>query len=79
VKKIQSIIFIAALIAGSSTILPAQDRHAKTSSARAAYGFAPEPVKHKKHRPKKARRDKVVSITREKKKTGPKKRSNWAG
>lgn len=78
-KKIKLIILITVLIAGSVTNLSAQGRQARTSSARAAYGLAPEKIKSKKKKRPKARRDKVVSITREKKKPAPKKRSNWAG
>lgn len=78
-EKIRIIILIIVFIAGSVITLPAQGRQARTSSARAAYGLAPERMKPKKKKRPKAKRDKVVSITREKKKSAPKKRSNWAG
>jgi hypothetical protein len=77
-KKFRSIILLAILIAGSVINLPAQGRQARTSSARAAYGFAPERVKHKTKKRPKARRNKVVSITRKKKKPIARRRGNWA-
>lgn len=77
-KNIRSILIIV-LVIGAVVNLSAQGRQAKTSSAKAAYGFAPERTKQKKKKRPKAKRDKTVSITRKEKKSAPKKRSNWAG
>lgn len=79
-KDIKPLLFVTViLIAGSAFDVTAQNRSARTASARAAYGMPSEKYKPKAGKKKKVRKIKAKALHGKNKDVKRRRRDSWAG